>query len=67
MKRVYSSPDSAQVELIRSMLESKNIRCEVRNEIVSQVMVGVQFAPELWVRDEDYDEAVRLVRGTGPE
>ena len=65
MKRVYSSPDSAQVELIRSMLEAAKIRCEVRNEVVSQVMVGVQFAPELWVMDEVYEEAVRLVREGG--
>jgi hypothetical protein len=61
MKQVYSSPDSAQVELIRSMLEAANIQCELRNEVVSQVMVGLQFAPELWVRDEDYGDAVRLL------
>jgi hypothetical protein len=67
MKRVYSSPDSAQVELIRSMLEAAKIGCELRNEVVSQVMVGVQFAPELWVRDEDYEEAVRLVGKEGAE
>jgi len=35
-------------------------RCKLRNEVVSQAMVGVQFAPELWVVDEDYDEAVRF-------
>ena len=64
MKRVYSSPDSAQVELTRGMLETANIRCEVRNEVVSRMMMGVQFAPELWVRDEDYEEAVRLLEGS---
>ncbi len=62
MKKLYSSPDSAQVELIRSMLEASSIPSEVRNEVVSQVMVGFQFAPELWVRDEDYAEADRLMR-----
>jgi hypothetical protein len=49
------------MELIRSMLEVANINCEVRNGEVSRVMIGAQFAPELWVREEDYDEAVRLV------
>jgi hypothetical protein len=61
MKQVYSSPDNLQIELIRSMLEVAKIKCEVRNGAVSRVMVGAQFAPELWVREEDYDEAVRLV------
>lgn len=66
MKRVFSSPDSAQVELIRSVLETANVPCEVRNQAVSQVMVGMQFAPELWVRDEDYEEAKRLMEA-GPD
>jgi hypothetical protein len=61
MKQIYSSPDSAQVGFIQSLLQAADISCEVRNEAVSQVMVGIQFAPELWVRDEDYDQAVRLV------
>jgi hypothetical protein len=61
MRQVYSTPDSARVGLVRGMLENANIRCEVRNDVVSQVMMGVQYAPELWVRDEDYEEAFRLV------
>jgi hypothetical protein len=62
MKLVFTSPDSAQVGLMQSILDSAEIPCEVRNEAVSQAMVGAQFAPELWVlRDEDYDEARRVV------
>jgi len=62
MKQVFSSPDSAQVSLARSVLESADITCEVRNEAVSQVMVGLPFISELWVlRDEDYDQAARLL------
>lgn len=67
MKRVYSSPDSVRVGLIRGMLETAGIVCEVRNEVVSRVMMGVQFAPELWVPDEDYDAAVGLVTDAQPE
>ena len=62
MKQVFASPDSAQVGLARSVLESADIPCEVRNEAVSQAMVGLPFISELWVlRDEDYDEAAQLI------
>ena len=62
MKLVFTSPDSAQVGLMQSILDSAEIPCEVRNEAVAQVMIGTQFAPELWVlRDEDYDEARSVV------
>jgi hypothetical protein len=64
MKRVFSSPDSAEVGLVRSVLEAADIACEVRNEAVSQAMPGFPFVPELWVlRDDDYDEAARLIAG----
>ena len=61
MKYLLTSPDSAQVGLARSVLDAANIPCEVRNETVSQAIPTVPFAPELWVRDEDYDDAKRLL------
>ena len=61
MKRLFASTDSAQVGLARSVLEAANIPCEVRNDIVSQAFPSLPFAPELWVQDEDYDEAARLL------
>jgi hypothetical protein len=62
MKQVFTSPDSAQVGLMQSILASADIPCEVRNEALSQAMVGLPFAPELWIlRDEDYDEATRVI------
>ena len=66
MKRVFSSPDSAQVGLAQSILEAAGIACEVRHDAVSQSVPGVPFNPELWVlRDADYEEARRLVRSVG--
>ncbi len=47
---------------MQSILDSANIPCEVRNDAVSQAMIGVLFEPELWVlRDEDYDEAKQVI------
>jgi len=63
MKQVFASPERAQVDLARSVLESADIACEIRNEAVSQ-LYGAPFISELWVlRDSDYDEAARLVCG----
>jgi hypothetical protein len=62
MKRIFTSPISEQVGLMQSILNSNGIPCEIRNDTISQVMVGLPFAPELWIlRDKDYEEAVALV------
>ena len=51
-----------QVGLMRSILDSAKIPCEIRNEAIAQAMVGTQFVPEIWVlHDEDYDEAKSVV------
>jgi hypothetical protein len=62
MKQVFTSADSAQVGLARSVLEAAKIRCEVR-EGASQTFPSVPFASELLVSDEDYEEATRLLAG----
>ena len=65
MKQVFSSPDSAQVGLANSRLDAAGIACEVRNEAVSQSLAGMPFMTELWVlRDEDYEDARRLLRSS---
>jgi len=64
MKQLFTSTDSALFGLARSVLESAGISCEARHERVSQTFPSVPFAPELWVRDEDYDEATRLLAET---
>ncbi|HVU09214.1 MAG TPA: DUF2007 domain-containing protein [Verrucomicrobiae bacterium] len=62
MKLVFTSPRSELVGLMQGILESAKIPCEIRNNVVSQALVGLQFSPELWVlRDKDYDEAMALI------
>jgi hypothetical protein len=61
MKKLFTSPDSAQMGLARSVLEAADIACEVRNEGVSQTIPSAAFAAELWVNDEDFEEASRLL------
>ena len=62
MKRLFSSPDSAEIGLIRSRLEAAGIECEMRNEHLSSAVPGTPFDPELWVlRDSQFDEASELL------
>jgi hypothetical protein len=62
MKRLYSSPDSAEIGLVRSRLEAAGIDCELRNEHLSPAMPGTPFDPELWVlRDSQFAEASELL------
>ena len=62
MKRLFASPDSAQLGLLKSRLETAEIACEIRNEYSSQVIPGVAFESELWVlNDDNYAEASELL------
>ena len=62
MKRLFSSPDSAEIGLIRSRLEAAGIECELRNEYLSPAIPGTPFDPELWVlRDSEFADASELV------
>ena len=61
MKRVFTSPDSAEVGLLKSLLEEAGIECFTRNE--TQAYTGVAFHPELWiVSDEDEPAAEKICR-----
>jgi hypothetical protein len=63
MKHLLSSPDSAQIGLVQSLLDANGIPYELRNEAVSQAAAGLPFMTELWVlRDEEYEEARRLIQ-----
>jgi hypothetical protein len=62
MKRVFSSPDSAEVGLLKNMLQKAGIRCVEINEQMAQMIPSPPFQAELWVENEEnYDEAVALM------
>ncbi|MBI3416179.1 MAG: DUF2007 domain-containing protein [Verrucomicrobia bacterium] len=62
MKPLFSSPNSAEIGLLRSRLESAGIDCEIRNEYLSPALPGAPFDPELWVlKDEQFAEASELL------
>jgi hypothetical protein len=61
MRRLFSSPDSAEMGLLKSRLEEAGIPCALQNEQISQALPSAAFSAELWLaNDEDYRRAVDL-------
>jgi hypothetical protein len=67
MKRILASLNSAEIGLAQSRLEAAKIPWELRNDLVSQAIPTTPFAPELWVRDEDYETAMELLAAVDEE
>jgi hypothetical protein len=64
MKQVFTLPDSAELELLKNILEEAGIRCEFRNEQLSQALPAPPFNVELWVaNDDDFPRAQELCQG----
>ncbi len=64
MRQIFSSPNSVEIGLVKDRLEAAGVRCKIRNEAVSQALVGTPFEPGIWVlRDEDYEASRRIIAG----
>ena len=71
MKKFFTATNVVSCDMVKTILESNGVECTIRNEQGSAIAgVGLpipgspslSFAwPEIWVRDEDYDEALKLV------
>ena len=62
MKRVFTSPDSAELGLFKDMLQKAGIRCVEINEHMAQTIPSAPFQAELWVENEaDYPMAVAIL------
>ncbi len=63
MKRLFSSPDTVEVDLLKSRMETAGFSCEVRNESVPSPLPLGAVERELWLlHDEDFPDAVRLLK-----
>jgi hypothetical protein len=61
MKQLFPLPESTELELLKNMLEQAGVRCELRNEQLSQALPATPFNLELWVADdEDFPRAQAL-------
>ncbi len=66
MRQLYTSPNTALVNHLRSILDSLGIPCRVRGEFLSAAvgeLPPIECWAELWVLDDDrYDEAAEVIR-----
>jgi hypothetical protein len=61
MKRVFSSSEVPELEIIRHMLEKAGMPCELRSSTVLDALGAEPFHAELWVHhDDDYPLARQL-------
>lgn len=61
MKRVLISTNAAEAHVGAAVLENAGIAAEIRGEFMGGLPMGPSSAPSLWVSDEDYMEACRLL------
>lgn len=61
MKKVLTLSESAELELLRNVLEAGGIRCVLKNVQLAQAMPLTPFNTELWVlNDDDFPKAQAL-------
>jgi Putative prokaryotic signal transducing protein len=69
MRLLYSSLKLLEVHHLKNLLEVEGIRCQIKNELLSQLAGDIPFtecAPELWLLDDrDFDRARRIVSDLG--
>ncbi len=64
MKKLFVSQSLVEVEALKELLEGAGIPCMLKNRQGSSLAGEVPFVevfPELWVNDEDFDEANTIV------
>lgn len=65
MKKIYSSPDVSEIEILCGLLADEGIGATVLNEGITAVSGDVPFAkaiPQVWVvNDEDEERALAIV------
>jgi hypothetical protein len=72
MRKVYSSSYIADCDQLRVALSLAGIESVMKNEYgnpIGLVIIGgvADFAaPEVWVGEDDYEEALKIVKATGP-
>ncbi len=66
MKRIYSSPNPAEISIITALLKAHEIPAEVRGMNVGGAFEGGQS--EIWTRPEDAERALYLIKhGEAPD
>jgi hypothetical protein len=65
MEKLFSSADKIQLYLFKSLLESEDIICFIKNEYppAAGELPPIAATPELWVmNDNQYEKAMKLIQ-----
>lgn len=61
MKKVITLAETAELELLKNVLDEAGIRCVLKNAQLAQALPIMPFETELWVlKDEDMPQALAL-------
>ncbi|HEV8365357.1 MAG TPA: DUF2007 domain-containing protein [Gemmatimonadaceae bacterium] len=66
MRQVLSAPNAPEAHVAVAVLENEGIDAVVRGEHMGALPLGPASRPSVWVRDEDYEAACKIL-GVGPE
>jgi hypothetical protein len=64
MKKIFTSPNVAEVGLLASLLEDEGFACFVKNQHLAMASGSIPFLecwPEIWVNDSDFEGASTLI------
>ena len=66
MKKIYTANDPAEAHLVRGIVESHGIKCEVRGEQLfgsrGELPVTMETLPSVWIFDDnEYQRAIELI------
>jgi hypothetical protein len=63
MKQLFTPTESAELGLLKNMLEEAGIRCALKNQQLSQTLPIEPFNVELWViNDDEFPRARELTK-----
>lgn len=66
MKQILSAPNAPEAHVAAAVLENAGIAAVIRGEHMGALPLGSASRPSVWVRDEDYESACKLL-GVEPE
>ena len=64
MKKLCSTNDEIEVNMLKSFLDSNGIGSAIKNELLSPLAGGIPFnevRPELWVHENDLEKAKQII------
>lgn len=64
MKRVFVSLDGGEHALVASLLDAAGIPFQTRNEQVAAVLPTAPFGAEIWVAEDRFEEAAKLIEAS---